>query len=588
MSLGDINLLRFYTNKDLQATNLYYAYNRISPIIIEQNQIPPFQLKRTTSSAAIATFKLIRKVDGTEIDIKDAILDAGFEVVAETDFDLLTYPSIAKLAINPLLDIGVYYLEMSDLATTWYSEHFVMCDNLDDFIKIEYCHTRNFYYKDKSAYVKYANGFRWKVYIDSAISRPDYRNINRVKVKEGKNFPLQQVQYKAYLFKMLAPEYFLDHFRIAALHDIKTITYLGRQYDVDELIMGSPDWKDGFIADVEVEFRTDTIVVNGFATTQTICDVATQNCVDVDTVAESTIFEGQDEWNGNYYLDENGNQALFPAGGYVVGEVFNGMGTGALTLYRWEGPDTYTAQTGIASHIIYSRVKNTFYIGNLAGTGLLRIKITGVTDDGGGLVTVYANGIPDLSHEIWVRDMEGNETLLAIKQPILLTLQHQFTLGDYVEIQIRISSSRCEDFIVTDWAVLPVALDSCDFTIEGIYISDAAAITGGVQTDEYYESAVGHFELTVPGLVKQLNATTVYATDTAADTGGIEDNACYAVAFPNEWAVAQGTIRVLNPTVTYASDAAADTGGIAIGERYALSQGNIYGYAKHFLKVRKS
>lgn len=90
---------------------------------------------------------------------------------------------------------------------------------------------------------------------------PDYENEEEGEERDGIFFPNHQISYKVYRFRFLAPEFLTDALRVAWLSDYVRVTDpLGRVYNCNTFVP-TVEWQDeGYLANVEVEFRTDTVV----------------------------------------------------------------------------------------------------------------------------------------------------------------------------------------------------------------------------------------------------------------------------------------------------------------------------------------
>lgn len=188
--------------------------------------------------------------------------------VGSYDYIFLTNNAIASLLLEK-----TYYLEISDGTNRWYSDNFTMRD--DNYLKLEWWNENNLEMSDGTVMVaKYTTPaplvsnypYIPTLYIHSDIGMPDYEFEEEVEERGGYQFPLQQISYKRYKFNFLAPEVVCDAMRLIRLSDHIRITKGDKVYTANTFLM-TPTWQDqGYLASVDCEFTTDTIVKkNGLA-----------------------------------------------------------------------------------------------------------------------------------------------------------------------------------------------------------------------------------------------------------------------------------------------------------------------------------
>jgi len=367
-----LNILAWYDDIQKQNHRKWWAFDRVFSLITGLDTLPPFQMVRAQTGAAITELKLIDFQSGVETDILNSALATGLEVATFTDYDLVIYPSVLPLQIVDV-QTGHYYLKMSDASNTWFSEVFNMSDDLSDFIKIEYWHGEDFVFPN--GHIRYRFPFKNRVYIPSDIGKPSYEYEEQVVKRDGYNFPTQQISYKLHRFVMLAPEFLIDAMRVIRMHDFVEIFYQGYEHEVDELLMNDPRWQtQGDLAEVEVEFKTDTVVVtNGRGLTSTEYLVADDECITSDRVAVARLTEGSAEYTGFYY-NQGGNQVDLETGdiilkvetsGDIVAEQYNGSGYSALstsdggTAYDQRGDKYYVFYDGTYGDPLIDGFNNT-------------------------------------------------------------------------------------------------------------------------------------------------------------------------------------------------------------------------------------
>ena len=147
------------------------------------------------------------------------------------------------------------YLKMMYGSKTFYSAIFTwgspcMC--------IEWYDKQNLTFRDGQ--ICYANGFKNKMYFDAELGMPSYEFEEEVSERNGYSYPLSQVSYKKYKFNILAPEEVCDVMRLIRLSDVVKIKYGEDLYNATSFLM-TPTWQEqGYLANIECEFATDTMV----------------------------------------------------------------------------------------------------------------------------------------------------------------------------------------------------------------------------------------------------------------------------------------------------------------------------------------
>ena len=232
------------------------------PLLINQNQVPPFQIKTSVNFQA-QNVELINKSTGAITDIKDEMFIAGLRSQNYDGFSLLYYP--AKALLTQVIPLGMYQLVISNNSSeVYYSETFQQCTNIDDLIKISFRHTTDLLTAE--SLINYDNFFTNFIYFSATIGKADYPLTRQVEQLSGYNFPTHQVSTKRRRFALPLPEYVTDVLRTVRHHDVVEIEYQGQTHVVNNFIM-TVEWLDrGHLADTLIEFDSETIaVVNGKA-----------------------------------------------------------------------------------------------------------------------------------------------------------------------------------------------------------------------------------------------------------------------------------------------------------------------------------
>lgn len=255
--------LPFYDNIALQNHRKDYAFGSISPIIIKDGYLLPFQcILHSDDTLSIVEVYLNEKSDNkyTSIDITDSIINNGLAIKEVSGYKILKY-----FGNEPIPEIdheGLYYLiiVVQNLGPI-YSEIFVNTSNVSDCILLEYSHDENLYFDN--GVIDFSDDFKFQCYLKTQIGKPEYDFEEEATNRMGYNFIESQVSKKIYKFTIVAPEYLCDALRIVRLCANKTI--IDKYAQTYSLITFSmePEWQDqGDLASVECEFETDTVIVN--------------------------------------------------------------------------------------------------------------------------------------------------------------------------------------------------------------------------------------------------------------------------------------------------------------------------------------
>lgn len=257
---NNFSVLPFYDSLDKQNHRKDYAFGNIYPLIAQANYLLPFQIvtPRTSKPSFIDVTLLDR--NGKKIkSLTSAMGEAGlaFVPLSDQNVGVIVFPAILPMATD--MRNGVYYLQVYDNNTTYYSEMFTIVQNVDEYLKIEWWDEENLIF-DECAIVYKNPSFKNRVYLCTQLARPDYNFEEDGEDRDGYFFPAKQISEKVYRFNFIAPEYLLDAMRLIRMSDHVVITCKGETYTADSFLL-SPTWEDqGDLAGVDAEFETATVV----------------------------------------------------------------------------------------------------------------------------------------------------------------------------------------------------------------------------------------------------------------------------------------------------------------------------------------
>lgn len=446
--------LPFYEDIREQEHRKLYAHGAVPlwPTVI--NFIPAFQKTRSKNGLSITTLNLIDFKTGATTDILAEVLATGL-YVSEPDlknYDLIIYPGTIRI---PLADFskGGYYLEMSDGVTTWYSEVFTMMDNLTDFIRVEWCHNRDFVFSGSAGHIEYTNefgtgtGYKNYLWINTDLVKPKYLYDRDVKDRDGIVFPLKQIKKKVQRFEYIGPESIIDQISNIELHDVvKVFDKFGRELSVNEFTMGDPDWfTQGNIGAVTIELVLDSVIVsvygNGLTTGQT-CEVSPGTCIAPTGnfyAVKSHLTMGGSGWVDGQYYNSEGVLTNLIAGDYVTAGA-----DGVRRIYTFNAPNDYTVEStaGFYTKVYYENT-NEYWYDRGEGLNVRKSKITGFTD-----LTVpptfYGQaGNEDAIYELWLEDYGGAEVFVKTTSNSELNLGEEIDSAGYEYLHLKTVTVKC-------------------------------------------------------------------------------------------------------------------------------------------------
>lgn len=257
---NNISPLPFYDDILQQNHRKDYAFGNVYPLISYSNMLLPFQF---ITDSILSSFVDIRLIDynnpNAYVDIKQDMLDAGFGVTDYGNFNIWKYPGTFPLP--SIKKEGRYYIGILTNAGIWlYSDVFTIKNTVDDFLLLEYSNSYNLQFN--GGIVDFSGGFKFKVYLDCQIGKPEYTFEEEATERMGYTFIESQVSKKIYKFGFIAPEYLCDALRIVRLCDNKNITSHGLTYDMTTFSIDVEWQEQGDLAAVSCEFETDTVIAN--------------------------------------------------------------------------------------------------------------------------------------------------------------------------------------------------------------------------------------------------------------------------------------------------------------------------------------
>ena len=571
------NALTWYVKKSLQNHRQKWFYGQAVPIISVFDHLPAFQLSKEKNASAVSLLELISLDETSTTDILANCQAGGLELLETDNYEIISYPDSIPLALSGL-EVGLYFLKMSDGETTWYSEVFQFCE-VEDYIKIEYWHRETFCHNEGEFVFDYP--YKNKVYIDSDIGKPSYPYDETVKKNNGVNFPLHQTSYKQYKFTAILTEAVIDALRLIGLHDDVIITYGGRTYIVNEFLMTNPTWDDrGDLAEVVFEFRTNTVVnIHGRAVDTQAYEADPGSCLILDFDCVGLVDSASAEYAAFEYINTLGFAQALSEDDLIVKQ------TGSTLIVEKYNASAYVQQSVAAGDVVYSGNNDAYYRG--AGSDVILAPQIAFYNIDTNLLS--GSGLPGAIHAVYeiindVAFLVGNYTYdQLVNDEIIFEPSTSAT-----HLRMEVSSAPCGVFFTTEDYLIPEPTVIL-YPVE--YLDDVAAGIGGVNPCELYRiSRQNEYGIISPAsnvLSFHLGTCDSYANDEDAGVGGVANGEIYQSATVNDYGVPSGGARVAllrtsGGVVTtfkgpFTSDALAAAGGVALYEPYIASVANIYG-----------
>ena len=583
MILYSSGTLPFFETLAEQHRAKQYAYGKRAPISVGLNKIPPFQIVVPLAMPDINSVIVIKEADGIETERYSVMSPLGFETRSFPTYKIIVWPGLASIPTvsgGGLLDMGAYYLKISNGAQIFYSEEFVMTEQIDEFIKVEFCHTEDFPLPG-GYHIDYRFNYRNFLFFRTFIGKPEYVFENKAEARDGFNFYEQQVRFKRSRFEVFLPEEIADIVSMIGLHDTVKIHQGGKVHECDEFEMSANWLERGDVAAVECEFKTDTVIVvngKGIATADACGEDTGGGCFDVTYFAVAFIVEDSAEWTGFYYVDQYGNQVDLVAGDLVVVEE---RPSGDIVLYEYNGVTLLPHPTSPGEYAFDQNAGVYYYDNNEAS--LLYAHITEITG-----THVDGQAIPISSVELWALLANGSEVLLLVTDSFEFTeFGVDFTppATPIVALKIKASSPQCEYYYDGPWIYLdPFGLITCAAN----YTDDTEALGAGLDPGDFYCLDIDNPYGMLQALVKRLDPFTGYTSDAAA-VASLGRNVVYQMSASNDIGVPSGICRIAVDVIpVYDSDTAAATGGVAVGEFYAYNPAGETAENYCFVKKRQA
>jgi uncharacterized protein YqkB len=437
---NNVNVLPIYKDRKYWNHRRSFAYNRVFPFVSELGFVPPFQILENDGILEISSFKIISYPDGVEVEVVSELGLQGWNIQGFDDYVLGIFPG--KVAFTGVWNVGKYYLEITDGVNIWYSEIFTMSDGVSGCLRLEWWHNRNFDYP--GGHIEYNYPFKYFLYLNTDIGKPEYNKIEEFSVRAGRDFPLRQTSWKEWKFEIIAPEYMCDALHRVGQHDNIGILINDVEYEIEKFDI-EVDWQRyGDVAVVVCTFRTNTFVtIVGRSAMEMVYEAESCGCLVGGSIqAKSVLVEGSDDYNNFRYLDSNGNPVDLEDGDEVLIQDLSGE----LNLYNFNGSGYelyYDSEDDFAD--VCTGNDQEYYFWNV--DQYQQTEILNVNDLGGGDYLISGVTFDDVFIDIYLSDGLGNflfETSGTWEE--FEGAGIPFNSGGSDVVQVRPRTVNCEDF----------------------------------------------------------------------------------------------------------------------------------------------
>lgn len=252
--------LAFYDNINKQNHRKSYAYNHISPLIMNLGIIDSFQfcIGDYDKNIEISNVYLVNYKTNKQIDIKSKLEENGLKLYNNDGYALVEYPGFLNIVV---VEEGFYYLKIIlSNNNTYFSEIFCFTGSTDKCLEIRYSNpSSRFYLKNGIVDLRQLS---FVIRLQTELGKPEYSFEEESTKRLGYSFIESQVSKKVYKFNVILPEYQCDALRLIRLCSNKKLSTLDSDYEPITFEM-DVDWQEqGDLASVNCQFDVDNIIYN--------------------------------------------------------------------------------------------------------------------------------------------------------------------------------------------------------------------------------------------------------------------------------------------------------------------------------------
>lgn len=285
---NNLSPLPLYESLDEQLHRRPYSHGYVYPLYVHPQTLIPFFFSwevtpSEQASTTIEGIKVYKKcICGDVIDKEPLIGDFNSDFnldfyIPEASLDSLELGLAKEIQGNKLylslyhkgilsswnLDRGQYYIELTlSSGKILYSEVFTVISPADlesQTIRISWRDVDSLWYDN--GFVPYGYDYQNVIYLHTTIGKPEYPFEEEGKDRDGYFFPEKQISKKTFRFTALGPESLCDSMRLIGMSDsIEIRDTFGRTYLPTSFASGIEWLDDGYLAEIQCEFNTDTVV----------------------------------------------------------------------------------------------------------------------------------------------------------------------------------------------------------------------------------------------------------------------------------------------------------------------------------------
>lgn len=307
-------------------SDIYLECESNSEPLLEFNEINlSVSIQCVEESATIFTEAvIIDKETGTETDIT-TYMNSNCLLRTFSDYDVIIFDGGVALPAN--MEPGYKSLRLTDAENVFYSDWFLPCSNLDEFIKIEFWRDTDLIFE--AGRLVYSEGFIQTIYLEADLAKPKYIYEVEETERNGYFFNEKTISKKRYnIVGLIVPEFMVDVLSRLPNHEYIIIQENEIQNRVTKIEILEAEWQDtGDLALLPIEFETNTVISSGTQVTGNVNELLANETEAINIRGNSKrIFQLNDvsDLDGYYLAIDNPNDTEasrisvsdFKAGGF--------------------------------------------------------------------------------------------------------------------------------------------------------------------------------------------------------------------------------------------------------------------------------
>jgi hypothetical protein len=273
MHNNNLSPIPFYSSTAEQGFKKWYAYGEHTPLRVSRNYFLPFFFYHSggTSSPSVSSVAFFDEC-GNSVSVSSTYTNAIKNGIATyTNGGGVTF-YFTKTSSSMTLPLGFYYIRVNvsvgGTTYSYYSDLFQVCEavvNTRECVEVKWYDAEDVKITDggvipfahQAASTYYYN----QLYLETEVGMPEYSFTEEGEDRDGYFFPVKQISEKVYKMTFLATEEMCDCLRLACQSDVLKITdHNSKVYSVNHFEMNVTWLDNGYFAQVDVSFETDTVV----------------------------------------------------------------------------------------------------------------------------------------------------------------------------------------------------------------------------------------------------------------------------------------------------------------------------------------